>query len=103
MDNNYAAYTITTVKIVNALYFVAFFSRTYMLYLFATAVMKDTLEKDAAIRVLIRLPMHAGVILTLISGFFGSWQFTHVIFYADGYGYHSGQLYNMVYGCGFYF
>ena len=26
VDNNYAAYTITTVKIVNALYFVAFFS-----------------------------------------------------------------------------
>ena len=103
VDNDYAAYTITTVKIVNALYFVAFFSRAYMLYLFATTVMKDTLEKDAAIRVLIRLPMHAGVILTLISGFFGSWQFTHVIFYADGYGYHSGQLYNMVYVCGFYY
>ena len=103
VDINYADYAIATVKVANVLYFIAFFSRSYILYLFAATVMKDTLEKDAALRILIRLPMHAGVVLTLISMFFGSWQFTHVIFYADGYGYHSGQLYNMIYVCGFYY
>ena len=103
VDNNYADYAIETVKVVNALYFVAFFTRAYILYLLAATVMKDTLEKDSALRILIRLPMHIGVILVLVSMFFGSWEFTNVIYYADGYGYHSGKLYNLVYVAGFYY
>ena len=45
VDSNYAAYSVTLVKTLNTLYFLAFFHRSYIFYLFAASVMKDTIER----------------------------------------------------------
>lgn len=103
VDNLYADYDITLIKVLNMLYFIAFFVRSYVLYLFAASVMKDTLERNAVLRHFIRLPMCVGVILSIVSALSGSAEFPHLIFYIDESGYHSGTLYSLLYAFGFYY
>ncbi len=102
-DIHHESYGIWFIKILNALYFIFFFFRAYIMYLFAPSVTKDLLEKNVILRQLIRLPMYFGVIMALHSMFFGSAASTHFIFYVDEAGYHQGGMYNYLYFCGFYY
>ncbi len=103
VDNNYASYSIALIKALNALYFIAFFDRAYIMYVFSISVLKDSPLSIVIIRMLIMLPMSAGILLSIISAFFGSADFPYVIFYIDSSGYHSGNLYNLLYVSGFFY
>lgn len=101
VDNNYASYSPAFVNFLNMLYFIAFFLRAYIMYVFSASVLKDSLHKNTLIRQVIRIPLFIGIILSLLSAFFGSADFPHFIFYIDEAGYHSGTVYNLLYVCGF--
>lgn len=103
IDNNFAAYKLQLVGFANMLYFVAFFLRSYVMYLFAVSVMKDTLEANPVIRHIVGLPFYFGVALSLYSSIIGHSQGNIFIFYVDRTGYHQGKLYPYLYICGFYY
>ncbi len=102
-DMDHSSYDIRILSVLNALYFVFFFTRAYFMYLFAACVMKDVMEKRAVCRILISLPACIGVLLSVFSVFAGSASFPYVIFYVDEYGYHSGSLYNILYIFGLFY
>ena len=103
MDNDYASYSIILMKILNMLYFIAFFDRAYIMYLFSISVLKDSLQNGRLIKKLIIMPLIAGIIISIISMITGSADFPYVIFYINETGYHSGKLYNLLYACGFFY
>ena len=72
VDNDYAAYSIIHIKVLNMLYFVAFFDRAYIMYLFSISVLRDSLQEGKLFKKLIRLPLFAGVFISVISIFIGS-------------------------------
>ena len=67
MDNDYASYSIILMKILNMLYFIAFFDRAYIMYLFSISVLKDSLQNGRLIKKLIIMPLIAGIIISIIS------------------------------------
>ena len=103
VDNDYASYSIPLIKVLNMLYFVAFFDRAYIMYLFSVSVLRDSLQNGRVIKKLIKLPLFAGVFLSVISVIVGSADFPYVIFYINESGYHSGNLYCFLYICGFFY
>ena len=103
VDNDYAAYSIIHIKVLNMLYFVAFFDRAYIMYVFSISVLRDSLQEGKLFKKLIRLPLFAGVFISVISIFIGSADFPYVIFYINETGYHSGNLYNFLYVCEFFY
>ena len=103
IDNDYASYSIILMKILNMLYFIAFFDRAYIMYLFSISVLKDSLQNGRLIKKLIIMPLIAGIIISIISMITGSADFPYVIFYINETGYHSGKLYNLLYACGFFY
>ncbi|MBR5356482.1 MAG: EAL domain-containing protein [Lachnospiraceae bacterium] len=102
-DNNATAYPMQLLGFVNMLYFVAFFLRSYVMYLFAVSVMKDTLESNPVIRQIVSAPFYVGVGLSIYSSIVGNSQGKLFLFYVDRLGYHSGSLYCYLYICGFYY
>ncbi len=102
-DNNATAYPMQLLGFVNMLYFVAFFLRSYVMYLFAVSVMKDTLESNPVIRQIVSAPFYVGVGLSFYSSIVGHSQGKLFLFYVDRLGYHSGGLYCYLYICGFYY
>lgn len=103
VDNNPSNYGIGLIKTLNMLYFLLFFVRAYIMYLFSASVTKNPLQKDFLIRQIIRLPAYAGVIFSVLSAVLGSETVPYFIFYIDKSGYHSGNMYNYIYFCGFYY
>ena len=57
VDNDYAAYSITLIKVLNMLYFAAFFDRAYIMYLFSISVLTDSQQNERFFKKLIRLPL----------------------------------------------
>ena len=102
-DNDYASHSLMLLRVLNALYFIAFFDRSYIMYLFSAGVLKDSLQRNALMGHIIRLPLYFGVILSVLSMAIGSAEFPHLIFFIDENGYHSGDLYNLLYVCGFFY
>lgn len=102
-DIRHTLFPVPLVKFLNGSYFIAFFVRSYIMYLFAACVLKDRLEKKPVLRQLIRLPMYFGIIMTLHSMFFGSAGSNAFIYYVDESGYHAGGMYHLLYFCGFYY
>jgi EAL domain-containing protein (putative c-di-GMP-specific phosphodiesterase class I) len=100
-DMNFQSHSILTLKILNMFYFVGFFLRAFMLYLFAAAVLKDSLQWQFWIGHLARVPMYLGLLAAFVSAGAGSSKFPYVIFYIDETGYHSGSWYNILYVVGF--
>ncbi len=90
------------VNLLNTLYFIAFFTRAYVLYRFAASVMKDLLRKNAIVRELLRIPLYLGLIFSLFS-IFGSESLHYFIFYVDEAGYHQGSAYFLLYVSGFFY
>lgn len=103
VDNNPSDYGIGLIKTLNMLYFVLFFIRAYIMYLFSASVTKSPLHKDFLIRQIIRLPACFGVAVSVISAVFGSEKLPYFIFYIDKIGYHFGSMYNYIYFCGFFY
>ncbi|MBR6485631.1 MAG: hypothetical protein IKT17_02965, partial [Lachnospiraceae bacterium] len=103
MDNDYMSYSIALVSLLNMAYFVVFFVRAYVMYLFSVSVMRDSLQNDTLAKHLIRLPLYLGILLSVLSPVIGSSGFPYVIFYIDESGYHSGSFYDFLYVCGFFY
>lgn len=102
-DNDYTSYSVLTLNVLNMVYFIAFFSRAYIMYLFSASVTKDSLEQRKFIRQVLSLPWFMGVILSILSAAVGSKKTSYLIFYIDSGGYHSGGMYNYVYICSFFY
>ncbi len=102
-DNDYASYSIMLLKVLNMFYFIAFFERAYIMYLFTVSVLKDSMRRNMMIRHLIRLPLYLGIFLSILSAAIGSAIHPYLLFYIDGSGYHPGELYNILYICGFFY
>ena len=65
-DNDYTSYSVLTLNVLNMVYFIAFFSRAYIMYLFSASVTKDSLEQRNFIRQVLSLPWFMGVILSIL-------------------------------------
>ena len=102
VDNEPAAYGTGLIKTLNMLYFVLFFVRAYIMYLFSASVTKNPLQKNILIRQIIRLPLYFGVIVSVLSAVIGSEKISY-LFYIDKDGYHSGSMYNYIYFCGLFY
>jgi EAL domain-containing protein (putative c-di-GMP-specific phosphodiesterase class I) len=102
-DNDASLCSLLLVNVLNMLYFSAFFFRAYVFYLFSVSVLKDTLGKSKAIRLLIRMPLFIGILMSVHSMVFGSSRHSYFIYYVDEAGYHSGAMYPLVYYCGFFY
>lgn len=103
VDNYHHLYDPHLVSLFNMLYFMAFFTRAFVMYRFAASVLKDRFEKHVIAKHLIRLPFYLGVILSALSMAFGSQKRPWFIYYVDSSGYHSGILYDSLYFCGFFY
>ena len=103
VDNDYTSYGITLIKILNSLYFTAFFVRAYIMYLFVACVLKDPLFQSAVLKQFIRLPLYFGILATLLSLIFSYPLSSYFIFYIDESGFHAGYMYNLLYICGLYY
>ncbi len=101
LDENYMDNNIHLVSIANMFYFMAFFERAYLMYLFTAGVLKDSLQWRYWIGHLARVPLYLGLILSFVSASFGSAKFPYVIYYIDETGYHAGAWYNFLYVAGF--
>lgn len=102
-DNDYTSYSVLTLNVLNMVYFIAFFSRAYVMYLFSASVTKDSLEQRKFVRQVLSLPWFIGFILSILSAAFGSKKTSYLIFYIDSGGYHSGGMYNYMYICSFFY
>lgn len=102
-DNDFTSYHPHLVAAVNTFYFFAFFGRAFIMYLFASAVVKNIPEKKAIVRQLVRVPLYAGLIMSALSSIVGSAKYPYVIFYVDKEGYHAGKLYHFLYAIGFFY
>ncbi len=97
VDMNYELFSLWTLNIVNLLYFICFFARAIVMHRFNVGVLGVNRHTSETVKNLIRGPFYIGVLLSLLSPFFG------FIYSIDDKGYHSGPLYNWLYFCGFYF
>ena len=88
-DNDASVCSLLLVNVLNMLYFSAFFFRAYVFYLFSVSVLKDTLGKSKAIRLLIRMPLFIGILMSVHSMVFGSSMHSYFIYYVEEAGYHS--------------
>ncbi len=75
----------------NDLYFITFYLRGYMFFLFTINVLRVGLYESKGFNLLLQLPVIISSLLCLTS------PVTHLIFYFDESGYHSGSLYNILY------
>ncbi|MCR5255501.1 MAG: EAL domain-containing protein [Acetatifactor sp.] len=97
MDNNYEHYSILAVTAANMLFFVAFYTRALVMYVFNLSVL-DARKNDSIPMVqLFRLPYYLCAVMAVIS------PVTKLVFYIDEAGYHSGPLYNILYVCSFFY
>ncbi len=97
LDNNYRDYSITVVIIANLAYFVLFFIRSFFMFFFTSSVLHLYPRKFPALKFIVQIPLYLSIVIAVFS------PFTHMIFYIDGEGYHSGYLYNIIYVCSFFY
>ena len=62
-DNDFTHFHPRVVACVTSLYFIAFFVRAFVMYLFASAVVKNLPDKNPIIKQLIRIPLYVGIFL----------------------------------------
>ncbi len=97
VDNNYRQYSVGLVNIVNMLYFLSYFARALIIYEFTAGVLGVTLGKSKVIKYILRIPFYFSMVLTLLS------MFWNIIYYVDENGYHVGEMYILLYYCGFFY
>ncbi|MBO7356874.1 MAG: EAL domain-containing protein [Lachnospiraceae bacterium] len=101
--NEYSEYPLLWVDIINMLYFIAFFLRSYFFYLFSVSVLRITLGNKRLFSLLIRVPLIVGIVIAVHSMIFGDSGTRTYIYYVDAEGYHSGSMYCLVYFIGFFY
>lgn len=97
VDNFYWKYNILFVTLVNMLYFIAFYTRSFVFYQFNENVFGKKRGSSSIIDHLIVLPLYICV-MTVVSSIF-----TKAVFYIDETGYHAGPLYKIIYACAFFY
>ncbi len=88
---NYAALPSAVVYLSNDLYFIFFFLRAYAYFLFTACVLRTSFSYATEKKILALIPVIA-LSLVVISSFR-----THMFFYIDETGYHSGAMYMLLY------
>ena len=101
--NEFDEYSLLWVNIINMLYFIVFFLRSYVFYFFSLSVLKITLVRKRLYSLLIRIPVIVGIVMTVHSMIFGGSGTGTYIYYVDAEGYHSGNMYSLVYYVGFFY
>ena len=90
-DENYQEVAVGTLYLLNALYFVFFFARAYVFFVYTANVFRLDPLKRALQTSLIRLPFIVSSVIAL------SCPWSGLIFSIQEDGYHSGPLYDLVY------
>ena len=90
-DMNYSEIPGAAVYFVNAMFFVLFFLRGYVYFLFITVVLKNEFYFSKEFSILKRIPLQLCIFMTIIS------PWTKLIYYIDQNGYHSGPYYKLLY------
>ncbi len=90
-DNVYTTLPPWLTWTLNILFFLFFFLRAYIFFLFTVSVLGSTPGDAPILAVLVRIPIILSLVVTISS------PITRLIFYIDVGGYHSGPLYNLVY------
>ena len=96
-DENYEQMTTSVLYVLNGLYFIFFFLRANMLFMFTAYVFKLDPEKNLLRLLLFRLPVVFAILITVSS------PLTHLLFSIDGKGYHSGNLYDLLYFVSYFY
>ncbi len=91
-DSNYQSFSVASLYFLNSLYFIAFFVRAVLFFMF-TALTLDFLSSDYFYirKFILIIPELVATILVLIA------PWTKWFYYIDETGYHSGPLYNFLY------
>jgi EAL domain-containing protein (putative c-di-GMP-specific phosphodiesterase class I) len=97
MDNNYQDYDNWLITLLNMFFFIAFYTRSLIMYAFNVSVLDKRKNDSAMVVQLVRTPYYFSVLMALFS------PFTRLVFYIDDTGYHSGSLYNILYMCAFFY
>ncbi len=103
LDMNYQSYPVLLVDIMNMLYFIAFFVRSYVLYKFTVIVLKIDIERKTLLKHLIRIPFYIGILMSVHSMILGSKTRGYFLYYVDANGYNSGSRYYLLYIVGFFY
>ncbi len=90
-DEHYTQHTVAVLYVLNALYFAFFFARAYVFFEYTANVFRLDPSKKLLQGALLRLPFIVAIVITLSS------PWTGLVFSIREDGYHSGQLYNLVY------
>ncbi len=96
-DNHYELFSVKILYLLNLLYFVAFFTRSFIMYKFTVGILGVTMGASKAVRFIIRIPYYFCVMMSVLS------FFDDLVFYVDATGYHGGKLYNILYYCAFFY
>ncbi len=96
-DNNYTSVPVWLLHFLNIAFFVLFFFRFLILYVFTINILRFPLESTRVIKYAFRLPCYYGVLMTVLS------PLTGAVYYIDGSGYHSGPMYDLLYFSGLFY
>ncbi|MCR5823125.1 MAG: EAL domain-containing protein [Lachnospiraceae bacterium] len=96
-DNHYELFSVKILYLLNLLYFVVFFTRSFIMYKFTVGILGVTMGASKAVRFIIRIPYYFCVMMSVLS------FFDDLVFYVDATGYHGGKLYNILYYCAFFY
>ena len=93
MDDHWTDHAPATLWIMNLLFFIFYFCRIYMFFVFTISVLDARGATHTRLFCYAKLPLIVCVVITLLSPLTG-WIFT-----IDGEGYHPGPAYNLLYFC----
>ncbi len=94
---HYDIVSVPILYVLNEIYFILFFARAYCFYLFTASVLRSSWVLERKKRIIAHLPMVVVSVIVISS------PWSHLFFYIDDTGYHSGKLYNLLYALFFYF
>ena len=96
-DNNYQTLSPYLVDALNTLYFVCFFCRTYIMFVFTMSVLQIHPQNHPVTAFFIRLPLYLCLFFSCSS------PLTGMMYHMEADGYHFGYLYNALYYCTFFY
>ncbi len=96
-DNHYYAVDLWLLNILNMLYFMAFFTRSVVMFRFTVGVLGVTVGASEMVKQILRIPYYFCMLTAFLS------LFMRLIYYVDETGYHSAELYNLLYYCGYFY
>ena len=97
VDNDYEKYPVFLTYLLNMLFFISFFLRSFSMYNFTASILHIRLRRRPWLRRLIAVPLTVCIVLALLS------PLTGLIFYIDEGGYRSGPFYFLLYVLSFFY